>query len=110
MMRQLLETNFRMQIYREYGDWLHVLYAAHVQPTLSSHYKNVKGSVGHANRYHYSFLQLSESCIMPDGYVIANAKWPAESSNLPWQRIAHRAIGYTTQRHKQGPCFTIQPK
>lgn len=49
-MRKLLQTNFRLQIYREYGDWLHVLYDAHVQPTLFAQYKSVKGTGGYVNR------------------------------------------------------------
>ena len=48
--RKLLETHLRLQIYREYGDWIHLLYNAHVQPTLAAHYKNTKGSMGYADR------------------------------------------------------------
>ena len=48
--RKLLETHLRLQIYREFGDWIHLLYNAHVQPTLAAHYKNTKGSMGYADR------------------------------------------------------------
>lgn len=48
--RKLLETHLRLQIYREYGIWVHDLYGAHVQPTLAAHYKNTKGSMGYADR------------------------------------------------------------
>ena len=57
MTRKLLETNFRLQIYGEYGDWMHALYDAHVQPTLVSQYKSVKGSTGFSHRY-------SQHCVM----------------------------------------------
>ncbi|KAL0028311.1 hypothetical protein WJX79_009350 [Trebouxia sp. C0005] len=50
MIRKLLETNFWLQIYWEYGDWVHALYDAYVQPTLVSQYKSVKGSTGFSHR------------------------------------------------------------
>lgn len=49
--RNLLETNLRLQIYREYGDWIHLMFNAHVQPTLAAHYKSTKGSMGYADRF-----------------------------------------------------------
>lgn len=49
--RKLLETNLRLQIYREYGDWIHLMFNAHVQPTLAAHYKSTKGSMGYADRF-----------------------------------------------------------
>ena len=51
MMRKMLETNFRLQIYREYGDWIHALFDANVQPTLVAQYKSVKGTMGFSHRY-----------------------------------------------------------
>ena len=51
MMRQLLETNFRLHVYQDHSEWVHSLYETYVQPALKSHYKNVKGNErGYANR------------------------------------------------------------
>ena len=51
LLKQLLETNFRLHIFREYADWIHPLYEAHVKPTLTSHYKSIRGTVSYSSRH-----------------------------------------------------------